>query len=336
MCAFATSSKRSEAKLGQHLEFGRQLTSLVSNSSASQKAWEQILCRRGTEAEIQGLKRLFPGTEELENYEFSYIHNVVLDILPAKLEDELQNALYRHQVHALDSLKRTALHWAATRGDEEAVRWLLEAGSDVNSRDNFNSTPLTLAASTGSVHILQLLILHGADVHARTSIGSQAIHHASRHQRDIAPVEFLLQTGASLDSINKVGHSPLCGAAISNRHEIGAFLLDKGADMQVRSLHGDTPLFETVFHNSHEFLQMLLERGADHSDVNNSGSTILHAAALEGDIRTIEILRDSGIRWNQCSRQDRKGATALEIAQRRIKPPEGFLDAFEQLVDPTE
>jgi ankyrin repeat protein len=309
---------------------------LVLNSSASQKAWEQILCQRGTAAEIQGLQRLFPGTEEFENYEFSYIHKVVLDIFPTNLAAELQDPLYRNEVHALDSLSRTPLHWAATRGDEEAVRCLLEAGSDVNFCDDFNSTPLTLAASTGSVSILEILILHGADVHARTSIGSQVIHHVSRHQEAIAPVEVLLRAGASLNSINNIGHSPLSGAAISNRHEIGAFLLERGADMQVRSLHGDTPLFQTIFHNSHEFLQMLLERGADHDDVNNAGSTILHAAANEADTRTIEILRECGIKWNQCFLRDRKGATALEIAQRRFKPPEGFLDAFKQIVAPAD
>ncbi|KAK5045794.1 hypothetical protein LTR84_008887 [Exophiala bonariae] len=306
-----------------------------SGISASQKAWEQILCQRGSTAEIEGLKRLFPGSEELENYGFSYIHNVVLDILPAKLEAELQNVLYRNQVHAVDRLKRTALHWAATRGDEQAVRHLVEAGSDVNARDEFNSTALTLAASTGSVRILELLLLHGADVHARTSIGSQAMHHACRHQSLVAPVEILLQAGASLDSTNKNGHSPLCGAAISNRHDIGAFLLARGVDMHVRSLHGDTPLFETIFHNSHEFLQLLLAQGADHGAVNNAGSTVLHAAALEADTRTVEILRAAGIQWTlQSSRRDRSGATALEIARRRVKPPLGFLDAFEQILDP--
>ncbi|OQV02259.1 Ankyrin repeat-containing protein [Cladophialophora immunda] len=303
--------------------------------TASQKAWEQILCRRGTAAEIQGFERLFPGAEELENYEFSYLHKVVVGIYPMSLAVELQNQQYRDQVTLSDSMKRTALHWAAIRADEAAVRCLLEAGSDVNARDDFNATPLTLAASTGSIPILESLILHGADVHARTSIGSQAIHHASRHQKDIAPVQTLLRAGASLQSINNMGHSPLSGAAISNRHEIGVFLLDKGANMHVRSLHGDTPLFETIFHNSHEFLQLLMDRGANLFDINNAGSTVLHAAALEADTRTIEILQASEVEKSQCCVRDRNGHTAPEIAQSRTNPPRGFVEAFEQLVGTT-
>ncbi|OAP58288.1 hypothetical protein AYL99_07378 [Fonsecaea erecta] len=301
-----------------------------------QKAWEQILCKRGTVAEIEGLKRVFSGTQELETWEFSYMHKVVLGIFPAQLAKELQNEQYRKQIHSSDATKRTPLHWAATRGDEEAVRLLLDAGADVNCRDESNNTPLTFAASTGLVPLLEMLILHGADVHARTSIGSQAIHHASRHQRAIEPVQTLLGAGASLNSTNNFGHSPLTGAAIANRPAIGAFLLDHGADMHPRSLHGDTPLFETIFHNNHQFLQMLLDRGANPHDVNAAGSTILHAAALEADTRTVAILRASNVHWDrrQCLLRDRKGSTALEIAQRRVSPPAGFLEEFERLVAP--
>ncbi|EXJ72804.1 uncharacterized protein A1O5_03951 [Cladophialophora psammophila CBS 110553] len=301
-------------------------------TTPSQKAWEQILCKRGTVAEIDGLKRLFPETKELEAWEFSYIHKVVLEIFPGRLADELQNEQYHSQIHAVDSTNRTPLHWATIRGDVEAVRYLLEAGSDANCRDSFNNSPLTFAASTGSVPILELLILHGANVHARTFKGSQAIHNASRHQRAIEPVQTLLRAGASLNSTNDLGHSPLSGAAIQNRHEIGAFLLDKGADMHVRSLHGDTPLFQTIFHNSHEFLQMLLERGASADDVNNAGSTLLRAAASEADARTVEILRTSNIDWTQCLLRDPNGSIALEKAWRRVSPPKGFLEEFEQLV----
>ncbi|KIW78791.1 hypothetical protein Z517_08630 [Fonsecaea pedrosoi CBS 271.37] len=305
-----------------------------------QKAWEQILCKRGTVAELDGLKRVFSATEELEAWEFSYLHKVVLGLFPGQLARELESEQYRHHIHAADSMKRTPLHWAATRGDEDAVRCLLEAGADVNCRDDFGNTPLTFAASTGSVRLLELLILHGADVHARTSIGSQAIHHASRHQRAIEPVRTLLRAGASLNSTNSFGQAPLSGAAIANCLAIGAFLLDAGADMHTRSLHGDTPLFETVFHNNHLFLTMLLDRGADPlHGVNNAGSTILHAAALEADARTVHILRTTaGVRWRRShfSLRDHKGATALEIARRRVSPPEGFLDEFEKLVAAAE
>ena len=177
--------------------------------------------------------------------------------------------------------------------------------------------------------------MHGANVHAKTSTGSQAIHLASRHQVAIEPIKILLGAEASLNSRNKVGHSLLSGAAICNYHKIIAFLLDNGADMHVRSLHGDTPLFETIFPNSYESLEILLERGDNPNNVNNTGSAIFHAAVLEADARTFEILRALGIKWDQWSLRDRNGNTALEIARRRINSTGGFLEVFEQLVSMT-
>jgi ankyrin repeat protein len=255
-----------------------------------------------------------------------------LDVLPVKLELELQKQQYRDQVNIVDSTLRTPLHWAATRGDGEAVRSLLEAGANANVQDNLKGTPLTLAASSGSVRILELLILAGADVNAKNSYGSQAIHHASRHQKEVEPVKVLLRAGASVNCKNNFGHTPLSGAAITNRREIGAYLLDQGADMHIRSIHGDTPLFETIFHNSHEFLQMLLEKGANHTDVNKAGSTILHAAALEANIGTLDILREARLSGVGCTIRDKHGKTALEISELRIAAPDGFKEAFEKLL----
>lgn len=214
------------------------------------------------------------------------------------------------------------------------MRSLLEAGAIVNVRDNQQGTPLSLAASSGSARVLELLILAGADVHAENGAGWQAIHHASRHQNEVEPVKVLLRAGALVNCTNRIGQSPLSGAAIANRHKIGAYLLDHGADMHIHNIYGDTSLFETIVHSNHEFLQMLLERGAaTHARVNNSGSTILHAAALEADLKTLNILkaaRLSGGWW--CSARDNRGQTALEKWRSRVAGPDGFEEALTELI----
>lgn len=307
----------------------------MSRRSASQKAWEQILCKRGTDKDLQAFKRLFPSSEALEVWEFTYIHNVVLGILPLSIMLELQKQQYRDQINMVDSTGRTPLHWATMRGEEEAVRCLLDAGADANVQDDLKSTPLSLAASSGSVRMLELLILAGADVDTRNNIGSQAIHYASRHRNDVEPVAVLLRAGASVNSGNNFGHTPLSGAAITNRHRIGAHLLEHGADVNIFSIHGDTPLFETVMHNSHEFLKMLIDKGVCHTHVNAAGSTLFHVAALEADVRTLEILRTAGLSGVNVDARDRNGKTALEISRLRRAAPDGFGEAFEKLVAST-
>lgn len=249
------------------------------------------------------------------------------------LEATLQDQKYREQVNIRDYKGRTPLHWAATRGDISAVGLLLDNGADVDVQDEGKATPLILAASSGSVRTIELLLLAGANALIKDIRGSQALHYVSRHQKDIAPVKLLIQAGATVNCRNVHGLTPFIGAAIKNRYEIGRYLLQHGADMHRGSNNNnDTPLFESIFHNSHEFLRLLLLEGAKHTHVNKSGSTILHAAALEADLKTIEILAASRPGGLDVDCLDKNGKTALEISRQRIASPDGFQEAFERFL----
>lgn len=265
-------------------------------------------------------------------WEFSHIHKVALGILPISLESELKNEQYRGLVNALDCRGRTPLHWAANRGDTSAVGFLLEAGAKADAKDELRGTPLSLAASSGSVRILELLILARANIQKMNSQGTQALYYASRHQSDVAPVKLLLDAGAQVDCRNNRAHTPLTGAAITNRDGIGAYLLDRGADMQNRGVYGDTPLFEAIIHNSHEFLELLLRRGVKYTGVNNAGSTILHAIAREADVKTIEILAATRLTGLDCEAKDKEGYTPADTLARRVTPPVGVEVAFGNLL----
>jgi ankyrin repeat protein len=278
------------------------------------------------------LQRLFPKEAISDTWEFSQLHEIVLCILPISLEATLQDQKYREQVNIRDYKGRTPLHWAATRGDISAVSLLLDNGADVNAQDEGKATPLILAASSGSVRTIELLLLAGANVRLTDIRGGHALHYVSRHQKDIAPVKLILLAGASVNSSNIYGHTPFIGAAIKNRYEIGMYLLQHGADMHKSSNYNDTPLFECIFHNSHEFLRLLLREGAKHKHVNKSGSTILHAAALEADLETIEILAASRPGGLDVDFLDKNGKTALEISRQRIASPDGFQEAFERFL----
>ncbi len=64
-----------------------------------------------------------------------------------------------------------ALHDAARKGNIEAVKQHLAAGTDVEAKDNWGSTPLSRAAIDGHKEIVELLIAEGADVNAITNQG---------------------------------------------------------------------------------------------------------------------------------------------------------------------
>jgi ankyrin repeat protein len=296
------------------------------------KAWEHILTNRGGKEELAGLKRLF-STEILDDFEFTYLHKLVIGLLPLRLEQELEKDHYKNQIDLVDFRKQTPLHWAATRGDEHAVRALLAAGANPNAVDSEGATPVILAASAGSIESLRLLLQAGADIQAKSGIGNQALHGACRHQSNVAVIRLLMEHGASLECQNKKLHTPLVGAAITNRVEIGRELLNRGANMRTKSIHGDTPVFETIFHNNHDFLNLLISYGVKWSDINGAGSSILHAAALEGDLETVKILTAAQPRGLVYNAKNSRGLTAWNVllTQRQIIP-DGFEEALANLL----
>lgn len=76
------------------------------------------------------------------------------------MEEELR--LHPQTVDCADLTGRTALQWAAARGDERAVITLLSWGADPNNMDLKLNTPLTLAANQNQTACVRLLLEAGA------------------------------------------------------------------------------------------------------------------------------------------------------------------------------
>lgn len=76
----------------------------------------------------------------------------------------------------------TALHWAASWGHLEVVRFLVEdRGADVNAREARGWTALLGAARFGYLEVIRFLVeKHGADVRATTDDGFTALHLSAR------------------------------------------------------------------------------------------------------------------------------------------------------------
>ncbi|MDP6735717.1 MAG: ankyrin repeat domain-containing protein, partial [Nitrospinaceae bacterium] len=75
-----------------------------------------------------------------------------------------------------------SIHIAA-KGDIEAVKQHLAAGTDVNAKDWFENTPLHLAAEYGHKEIAELLIAKGADVNAKDDHGQTPLDTAIQYKK---------------------------------------------------------------------------------------------------------------------------------------------------------
>ena len=99
------------------------------------------------------------------------------------------------------------IHTAVLYNNLEAIRQHIEAGSDLNQKDAFGgSTPLITAATFGQDQIVRALIQAGADLTVQNNDGSTALHAAAFFGR-VEIVQMLLDAHADKTVRNNYGHT---------------------------------------------------------------------------------------------------------------------------------
>lgn len=134
------------------------------------------------------------------------------------------------------------------------VRLLVQRGANVNARHGkhtpgggrlkkSDATPFLLAAETGDVELMKLLLELGADptltnVDACTPLLAAAgvgvlgdgDESAGTEQDAIAAIDLLLELGADINAVDKLGNSAMHGAAYKSWSQLIQYLNDRGAD----------------------------------------------------------------------------------------------------------
>lgn len=89
------------------------------------------------------------------------------------------------ELETVDSEGRTALHWAADRGQVEACAQLLAAGANVDAMDQSGGTPLAYAVICEHADVVRLLIGAGADPFLRATDGESPLSLASPDTKSV-------------------------------------------------------------------------------------------------------------------------------------------------------
>ncbi len=141
------------------------------------------------------------------------------------------------------SVPDISIHGAANRGNIEAVKQHLAAGTDVNAKNEFGSAPLHYAAVNDHKEIIELLIATGADVNARDGGGFTPVDISIR--LDMAEGEtsgLLRKHGGMTGEKLKLGTTLLHIAAKEGKMETIELLIASGADVNAKDKNGETPL----------------------------------------------------------------------------------------------
>ena len=100
------------------------------------------------------------------------------------------------------------IHTAVLFNNLEAVRQHIEAGTDINLKESFSgSTPLVSAATFGNTEIAKVLIDAGADLTISNNDGTTPLHSAAFFCR-VEIVQMLLEAHADKTLKNNFGATP--------------------------------------------------------------------------------------------------------------------------------
>jgi ankyrin repeat protein len=139
----------------------------------------------------------------------------------------------------------TPLQWAASAGNAEAVKALLQFGADPNLPGERGDGTTALHFATGAAGdastssgvsvMVELLCRAGADPDCRNDIGMTPMMIAAKFGQ-IDAVKALLRYGAGLDTHDNHQNSALHWSAIGGDHaELNSYLIELGASPSVKN-----------------------------------------------------------------------------------------------------
>jgi ankyrin repeat protein len=201
------------------------------------------------------------------------------------------------------------LRCAIRRNDIEKVKNLVRSAEDANvdyihisrrfaSPGSPCTRPLHTAVEFRRKEIAALLIEKGADVNGVGKMGRTPLQYAARlGHEDMA--SFLIEKGADVNGAYGFGMTPLHFAAVYGNTDIAALLIEKGADINAKNGYGSTPLalavgrFYALEKILRDFVELFIENGADLNAKDKDGKTLLDNAMYQ-DVTITEFLRKNG------------------------------------------
>ena len=195
-------------------------------------------------------------------------------------------------VKITDDKGLTALHYSATSGKYELVKFFMNKGTDIFLNTDNEMNCLHIAASSGHLNLCKKLIIkHNFDVYMTDNMGLNALH-CSVTSGNYKLFQFLaskfidichLKTIAGWNCLHIAagyGHLNLCEKLIDN-HNFGLDVTDN---------NGWKPLHFSSQSGSYELLKLFTDRGAKIDLKTIDGSNCLHIAACHGNLDLCKIL----------------------------------------------
>jgi len=186
-----------------------------------------------------------------------------------------------------------SIHDAAKKGNIEAVKQHLAAGTDVNAAIKW--TPLHYAAGEGHKGIAELLIAKGANVNAKIVSGlfqGQTPLDVAEKAEHTEIADLLRKNGAKtsdwLNAFKSIHKAAKAGHIEAVKKHLAA-----GADVNAKDRYGYTALGRAVSVGHKETAELLIAKGAD-VNITALGKTLLDTAIKRKHTEIADLLRKHG------------------------------------------
>ena len=203
----------------------------------------------------------------------------------------------------------SALQEATKAGHNEAVKFLLKLGGDINHCNEEGKTALILASEKGHHQVVELLLKENADINIQEKDGWSALMIAS-HNGHHQVVE-LLKAHADINTQNKNGVTALMLASEEGHERIVKSLASAGANVNIQENEGWTALMRASELNHLTIVNTLIQHGADPNLQKSNGSNALMIASFYGHYDIVQVLLQQKTDINY---QRKDGGTALLLA----------------------
>ena len=202
-----------------------------------------------------------------------------------------------------DTFEGVTAIWCAcgSNGTLEVVKFLVEAGADVNHRTTTNSTPLRIACFEDKIEVVKYLVSRGADINICNSFGDSNLSLAC-YKGYLDVVKFLVESGADVNKapVNDQ-NTPLHSAAEKGHLEIVIFLMNHGA-LMLKNSRDETPALTAATAGQQAVLDYIIFKAALSPQERTGALEVLGAEFVNRKIP--DIPRAIAI-WRQCL-EDRK------------------------------
>lgn len=224
---------------------------------------------------------------------------------------------------------RTALHFAAIRGNSSILESLLLLTNEVNVIDRYGYTPLHYACLEGHDACVEALLNHDSFYEFNGSTFSP-LHCAVYHDNESCADRLLEIMGDDIVNLkDRRGRTPLHICALNDNIDCTRFLLVHNAETDATDYKSRTPLMVAIYKGSTRVFEELLKQNPSYSITDYKLNNALHIACIGEDVQSgLQLLENITTDKAVLDAQNDRGQTPLHLAARN-----GLTDIVTKLVE---